>query len=842
MNELRFAARQLVKHPGFTLVAVLTLALGIGASTAIYSVVNTVLLNSIPGPAPARLREIVEPGESGVSAEVLAALRAKGDVFTDSAWFHDLILRTKTDDLNDVVRGELVSPNFFSFLHVRPMLGRTFAKDEAVPVNASGIPERDTVIVLNYAWWQSRFAGDAGVIGKTTELSGHRFTIIGVMPAEFQYPRGWFLSFWVPAENPRPTLDWARSPQFGLIVSLNPGIDGQPAQAMLDTVAQRFVHDHTADLPTAGAGSRQNLQRLRLELRSLRDRLADSWRADDLPRTLYGLLGAIGFVLLIVCLNLGNLMLVRTERRRQELAVRSALGASRIRLARQLVTETVLLASLGGGVGLIMTVWFRKLFLLLLPPNLPRFRPVEIDRQALVFTLLVCAIIGVAYGLALAWQASRTRINEALKQGGAGVSFGRNRFRRALVVMEVALSLVLLAGAGLMIQSVVRLLRTNVGFDPDNLVYLNLWLPSKYSDSRGGPGAHQLRNALLAHLQERFTALPGVKAVGIFGGDLGGWKIQLDARAEPVDVVGIGCGVGRSDCFRAMHIPLRAGRYLDERDGGPTGGAVIINEAMARLCWPNENALGRKFHPADSPEASLYQVVGIVADTRPYRYTQGVAASFYRPYFRAEFGGATPSLMFVVRAESNPRPLIPAFLRELKAAEPDMIHPRVMVARTLLDDSTQAQRTFMVYLVGFAGIGLLLSALGVYGVLAYSVARRTREIGIRLAVGGQRRDVLGLVLWEGARLVGVGAALGLLGAFWLLQLVKHWVFEATRTTSVEEGPVSQLLKYQLFQGGSADLPVWSGAVLLLLAVALLACYLPARRATQIDPMEALRCE
>jgi putative ABC transport system permease protein len=841
LQDIQYGWRTLRKSPGFTAVAVLTLALGLGASTAIYSVVNALLLNPLPGPAPARLREIVERGEHGVSADVLAALRANQGFFSDSAWFCDVFLKTRTDDFSDAVLGAMVSPNFFSLWTVGPLLGRTFARDEAVPIDAKGSPERDAVMVLEYSWWKSRFAGDRGVIGRTLELGERRFTVIGVMPAHFQYPPRWRMSFWVPAEDPRPTLQWGRAASFGLLVRLQAGVGRQQTQAMLDLTAQRLAQARTAERADSNQEWRQRPQGFGLELRSCRDRLTTLWRADDLPRTFYGLLGAIGFVLLIVCLNVANLTLARTERRQQELAVRAALGAGRARLARQLVTEAVLLTCLGGAAGLAAAAGFTKLLLVLIPPNVPRLKVIGIDGHALGFALLVSAITGVALGLASARHAGRARLNDTLKQAGSGATVGRGRSRygSALVVMEVALSLVLLAGAGLMIQSVVRLLRVDPGYDPENLLWANLWLPSKYSDSAGGPNARPARNALFDRLQERLAAVPGVKAVGIWGG----WfsergNIRLEGRADLLWADGVGCGVEQNDFLRVMRVPLRAGHYLKRSDSGEKEGDAVINESMARLCWPGQNALGQRFRPADSPGGAVYRVAGVVADVRPVRLTQGVAPTYYRPYQQANSDGA---FLLVIRTERDPRGLVPTLLRELKAEEPDMHHPRIEVARQDLEDSTQAQRTFMFYLVGFAGVGLLLAALGIYGVLAYSVARRAREIGIRLAVGGQRRDVLRLVMWEGARLVGIGAALGLLGAFWLLKLVKHLLFQVPHR-GPEEGPVSQLLKYQLFQAGASDPRVWSAAVLLLLAIALLACWLPARRATRIDPMEALRCE
>jgi predicted permease len=828
LNDLKFAFRQLVKNPGFTAVVVLTLAFGIGASTAIYSVVNSVFLNPVPGRQAERLAQIAErdydpegkPSFDGVSAPVLEILRANQDSFSDVAWFHPLRLDAKTEDFNTALRGEMVSPNFFNLLNVQPMLGRTFVKNEAIPVNERQIPERDSVIVLNYSWWKSRFAGDAEVIGKTIELSGHRFTVIGVMPPHFQYPRA-RLSFWVPAEDPRLALGWGRSPEFGVLARLKPGIDGQQTQARLDTVAQRFMKTSAWHALGYDRESRRP-QRFGFWMRRLRDHFPKNPGADNLQRTLFGLLGAMGFVLLIVAVNVANLTLARTERRQQELAIRAALGAGRVRLTRQLLTETLLLTCLGGVAGLAMSAGGMELLVSLIPANLPRMKAIVIDGHALGFALLVSILAGLVAGLAPAWHASQTSLSETLKQAGTGATMGRgrSRYRSTLVVAEIALSLVLLTGAGLMIQSVARLLQVNPGFDPENLVFVNLWLPGKYADSGGSRNANASRNTLLGQLHEQLAALPGVQAVGIYGGWVGTGKITIDGRKEPLELNGQGCGVAESDFFRAMRIPLVAGRCFDKSDIGGKGGAVIINESMARLCWPAENAVGQTFRPAGPAGGHRFQVVGVAADTRLARYTQGPGPTFYRPYHDAEFGDSEPSVLWVVRTERDPRGLIPAIRKALKAVEPDLWNPRIQLVRQTLYDSTQAQRTYMLYLVVFAGVGLLLSALGIYGVLAYSVARRTREIGIRMAVGAERRQVLGMVLAEGARLVSAGVGVGLLAAFWLTRLLSNQLFEVSPT----------------------DPAVLAGVVLLLFAVALLACYLPARRAAQLDPTVALRHE
>jgi putative ABC transport system permease protein len=831
MNDLKFAIRQLLKNPGFTVVVVLTLALGIGASTAIYSVVDRVLLDPLPGPATDRLIQIAErhymtgafgknvgkPSFVGLSPPVLEAVRAHQDFFADFTWADSLGLERKTEDFVEEEYGHVVSPNFFTLWNVPPLLGRTFASDEAVPLDENRKPAQDAVMVLSYAWWQSLFGGDTSVLGKTVEMSGRHFTVIGVMPRHFQFPRGG-TKFWVPAEPLRLPPGWMTAPNTSLFARLKPDSTIQQTEAMLETIAQQLIKDHALD-KTYGREWSRRPGGLGLWVRPARVQFTD--HRDDLQRTLYGLLAAIGFVLLIVCANVANLTLARTEKRQQELALRAALGAGRFRLMRQLLTESVLLAVLGGLGGVAIAMVGVKLLATLIPEFMPRLKPIQIDGTALGFTLLISVVTGLAFGCAPAWQAGQTKLNEALKQAGAQstAAFGRRRYRDALVVAELALALILLTGAGLMIESVVRLLRVDPGFDPANLVRVDLRLPwDKYNVAEHEAHTAQLRKVLYAQLHERVAALPGVKAVGL--GKHGAWpeKLTLEGRSEPVEVLWEGCGVEQTDFFRAMRVPLRAGRYFDQHDLGEGIGTAIINETMANTFWPGEDPVGKKFRREGWRKTPQYEVVGVVSDVRDFRYDQPPRPTFYRPAHELSLTGFAPFL--IVRTEADPRALVPAIRKELSAAEPAMRAPQVTVCRQALYDSTQAQRTYMLFLVVFAAVGLLLAALGIYGVLAYSVARRTREIGIRMAVGADRRHVLAMVMTEGGRLVAAGIVLGLIVAFWLTSLLRH----------------------QLFQVSPTEPRVFVAVVLVLAAIALLACFLPARRATRIDPMEALRCE
>jgi putative ABC transport system permease protein len=486
-----------------------------------------------------------------------------------------------------------------------------------------------------------------------------------------------------------------------------------------------------------------------------------------------------------------------------------------------MLTESLLLSCFGGVGGVLVSFWGMKVLLALVPDSMPRLRPVAVDGRALGYTLLISIATGLLFGLVPAFRAGRTQIGEALKQAGTGATagLGRSRYRGALVVAEVALAVVLLAGAGLMIKSVIHMLRVDPGFDPENLVRVDINLPwEKYNDYEHREQSARLRGALYGQLEDRLAALPGVRAVAM--GKHGAWPVQLkpEGRSDTVELVLDGCSAGSNNLFQAMRIPLIAGRLFDSEDLGLGAGSAIISETMARTTWPGEQSVGKKFAGPTPYGDQTFTVVGVVGDIRDSSYSQQLRSVFYRPCEELYLEGMRPFL--VVRTQAAPQTLIPAIRRELKAAEPGMGMPDFTVETQQLYDSTQAQRTYMLYLVVFAAVGVLLCAIGVYGVLAYSVARRAREIGIRIAVGAQRGDVLELVMMQGMRLVLAGAGVGLLAAFWL----------------------TRLLRSQLFEVSPNDPTVMAAVIVLLIAVALLACYLPARRAARINPMTALRYE
>jgi predicted permease len=828
-QDLGYGLRSLRRSPGFTAVAILTVALGIGATTAIYSVVNAVLLNPVPGPEPERLMEIGERMDLresskdqtnffGVSPPALAALMINQDSFQGVVWSHQGMLELKTEDFVQMAPATRVAPGFFDLLNVRPLLGRTFTKNEATPLTEYSQPGTDSVIVISYSCWQSHFGGNPHALGRKIELSGRQFRVIGVMPPHFGFPAG-PTQFWWAAEAERVHPRMVSAPDIRVLVRLKPNVTVQQAEAMLATVAQRLTQDGASTTWYRQMWN-QRPGGLGFWIRPLGFEFQGGSGARDLRRTLFGLLGAMVFVMLIVCANIGNLTLARAERRQQELAMRAALGAGRARLTRQLLTESLLVSGLGALVGLAVTCLGIRILASLIPPWMPRLRDIHIDVHVLGFTLLAAVVAGLLFGLAPAWRGGQIQLSEVLKQAGTGATTGlsRSRYRSGLVIIEVAVALVLLAGAGLTVHSVIRLLQVSPGFDPDNLLFVRLNLPRKtYIDPQHEESAARARQGLYAQLHERLTGLPGVEAVGIGAHGQGRPGLKVDGRNGPLEAALDGSGFEQTDLFKTMRIPLLAGRYFDQTDIA-SHRTVVINETMARIYWPGENPLGKTFE-YDSSIGRFFEVVGVVGDIRDQRYDQQRRPTFYR--LCHELWGLGESAPFLaIRTQVDPHALIPAIRQELKAAEPRMWMPEFSVVREALYDSTQPQRLYMLYLVAFAGVGLLLAAMGIYGVMAYSVMRRTREIGIRTALGAPPHEVTAMLLKQGARLTAVGTALGILTTFWLTSLIESQLFEVT----------------------PADPIVLGGVVLLLFGVALLACLVPARRAASIKTIEALRYE
>ncbi|MCF3648195.1 ABC transporter permease, partial [Synoicihabitans lomoniglobus] len=818
------AVRSLRRDHRFSVVVIVTLALGIGASTSVYSVVDRVLLNPVPGPHADSIMQVGEwsyysenpaPQPSGITPPILQALLDNSDAFPAFTWCdRSTQMSDREDGFVTTVFGSRVPPGFFRFFGVQPVLGRTFTDDEALNYDARE-PPRDSAIVLSHAWWKSRFQGDPTIIGQTVRIGDRLLTVTGVMPNYFQFPSR-STQYWLPAQPVRPRPNHMRAANTIALLKLPP--DGRLArlEVLLDTIAAQLQQDETL-ASTYRSVWQKNTDGLQLWVRPLHEALQGRVYSREFPRlreTLNGLSLAIALVLLIVCANTAHLTLARTERRRRELAVRAALGARRGRLIRQLLLESTVLAVVSGVAALVLTHW--GLHLLASLNQLPQLRPIELDGRALAIAFAVTALTVLCFGLWPAWRGSHTPINAHLKNSGntATLSIGARRQGRLLASLEVALALILLSGAGLMIRSVIEQLRAPPGFASDHLLSAVVsFLPT------GGfsPDADTRTHIRVSTAMDRLAALPGVEAVGSY--KLTG--LQLPAENETGDVLGF---TGRSyislnqrDFFQVAQAPLLGGRFLTSADQGDENSAVVINETMARDFWPNQDAMGRTFRYTNGG-ARTFQVVGVVGDARLLGVDEPVTPQFFRPLNEAPSWGMPNR--FLLRTSQDPALLATAVRAALREVDADMQLPHIETMTSALYDSTQARRTYRNYLCVFAVAAVVLAALGIHSVLAYSVARRTREIGIRIALGADQRQVVAMIVGEGGRVVMAGIALGLVGALAL----------------------GHLIRAQLYGVAPSDAWVLAMTPILLATIALIACWLPARHAARIDPLAALRTE
>ena len=801
-QDARYGARMLAKRKGFTLVAVSALALGIGANTAIFSVVNAVLLRPLPFAESDRLTKVyVTDPRRNIAKYPTSYLnfsdwRAQNGSFEALAAHASTGASVRVGEAPESVEGVYVSADLFRVLKASPALGRTFLPAEESPGSR--------VVVVSHEMWRKRFHSDPGIVNRQVLFDGEPTTVVGVMPAGFRFPVEVVgPEYWQPL-NPQSEANLERGQNYLSVVGrLKPGVTLAQAQGEMATIAARLEQQHAEK--NAGRG---------ISLVALHEDIVGGVRP-----ALFLLLGAVGFVLLIACANVANLTLARAASRSREIAVRSALGASRWRVARQLLTESLLLSLAGGGLGLLLAVWGVEALAAAIPADIPRAPEVGIDPAVLAFTLGVSVLTGVVFGLAPALRASKSDFNEALKEGSRGSTegFRGNRLRGLLVVSEVALSLVLLVGAGLLIRSFFELRAVRPGFEPQNLLTAGIGLPpNKYKDEAS-------QAAFFKQVLERVAQLPGVKSVGgveplPMSGNNWATTVTLDGVPPPppgqrqrtqTRVVSPGY-------HRAMGIPLVRGRLLTEQDTAQSPKVVVVSESFARQVFPGEEAVGRRVTPTLAPDFTA-EIVGVVGDVKHRALDETPAPELYASYQQAP----QPFLALVVRAEPAVTAGLTNSIREA-VLQVDANQPlyNVKTMEELLSDSVASRRFNMTLLAVFAAIALALASVGVFGVLSYSVTRRTHEIGIRVALGARRGDVLRLVVGQGMALVGAGIALGLASALALTRLIAG-----------------------LLYGVSASDPViYAGVALLLAAVALLACYLPARRATKVDPMVALRYE
>ena len=799
-QDLRYGIRMLLKNSGFTVIAVLALALGIGANTAIFSVVNAVLLRPLAYPDSDRIIwiEANNPAkgitDSNVSPPDFADWSAQNHVFEQMAAFTSGGAILSRGDEPERVRTTAASASFFTLFKTQPVIGRAFSEQED---RTGGEP----VVVLSYGLWQRRFGADPNLIGNKLTLSGKSTTVIGIMPPGFDFPTQ--TEVWVPLALDAST-ERRDNRYLQAIARLKAGVTVEQAQAEINAISNRLGQEYAET--NSGWG---------VSLSTVHESMVGEVRP-----SLLLLLGAVTFVLLIACANVANLLLARAAARQKEIAIRTALGAGRLRVIRQLLTESVLLSALGGALGLLLSVWLTDLLIAISPANTPRFDEIKLDARVLGFTLAVTVLTGLIFGLAPALQASKPDLNEALKEGGRGSSEGyrRNRLRGLLMVSEIALSFLLLAGAGLLIKSFLRLRDVNPGFNPENVLTMRLApLSTKYP--KGQQKVEFFRQVL-----ERIRNLPGVESAGAvlslpLGGDtlnVGRSFIREGRPMTPEESANAGYLVATPDYFRVMQIPLITGRAFTEQDSEESPKVVIINETMARRFWSSENPIGKRM-TIWRDEKFPREIVGVVGDTKPSTLGGEPAPQMYVPHAQDAGWGA---MTLVIRTATEPTTLIGTVRQEILSFDKSQPVYNIKTMNDVVSTSLAASRISMLLISVFAGVALLLAMLGIYGITAYYVTQRTHEIGIRMALGAQTGDVLKLVVKQGMVLALIGLAIGLVAAFAITRVMASLLYGVSATDPLTFITVS----------------------VLLVGVALIACLIPARKATKVDPMIALRYE
>ncbi|MCA1642075.1 MAG: ABC transporter permease [Acidobacteria bacterium] len=797
--DVRYAARGLLKSPSFSAVALLALALGIGANSAIFSVVNGVLLRPLPYQNPERLVWVggnIRGGtpRASVSPPDFLDYRAQSSSFEEFAASTSVpfpLNLTGGGGEPERLTGSVVTTNYFRAFGVKPLLGRTFNPEEEQ--TASSAP----VVVLSYGLWQRRFGADPNVVGKSVTIDGKSATVVGVTPQSFQYPAG--TEIWAPLSFDNPEMKVRRAHFLRPIGLLKPGVTVAQAQAETDVIARRLEQQY----PDSNT-------RWSLNLLPLQEQVVGNVRT-----SLWVLLGAVGFVLLIACANVANLMLARATARHKEIAIRTALGASRGRVVRQLLTESVLLSLLGGALGVILAVWSVDALVSFAEGNVPRAAEIRIDSRVLGFTFAVSVLTGAIFGLFPALRASKPDLNEVLKEGGrSSTSVRHNRVRSSLVVAEVALALMLLVGAGLLIRSFVGLQHVNPGFDPRGVLATRISLSrAKYAKPEQGA-------AFFDQLLQRVAALPGIEAVGTISelplsGQPNDTYFTIAERPPQDSTEQVTADFRRAshDYFRAMSIPVLRGRTFTEQEVRADAKVVVINETFAQTFFAGEDPLGKHLVIQTDAKAP-HEIVGVVADVRHRSLEMGVYQMMYVPTLKVSNNNV------VIRASSDPAGLAAAVRQQVAAIDRDQPVSTIRTMTDVLSESVAQQRFRTMLLAAFACVALLLAAVGIYGVISYSVTQRTHENGVRMALGAQRGDVVRLVVRGGLALTLLGVGLGLAGSFAL----------------------TRVMSGLLFGVGATDPATFAGITVLLTVVALLACYLPARRATRVDPMIALRHE
>jgi putative ABC transport system permease protein len=807
-HDLRYSLRMLLKSPAFTAVAVLSIALGIGANTTVFSVINAVLLKSLPYNDPSSLMlvwgdaqtEGSLKGRNQVSATDVADFRKQATVFEDVAAYTGWNPIMSGDSAAERMPAIQVGDGFFKVMKAEAMLGRVFTPEE----QEDG---KDQVVVLGHALWQRRFGGDPTIVGRSILLNSRPYTIVGVMgpdfrplPATLVAPEG---QFYRPVAEAYDESE-RNARHLRAIARLKPGITVAQAQAEMNVIAQRLEREHPLTNKSQG-----------VHVVSITDDTIGGVRP-----TLLMVFGAVIFVLLVACANVANLLLARATARHKEITIRAAIGAGRARLIRQLLTESLLLALCGGALGLFLAGWGVRLVEVFGAKINPMFNGIRIDLRTLAFTIGLSILTALLFGLAPALQISKPNLTESLKEGGrsAGASAGRNRLRSALVVSEIAMTLVLLVSAGLLIRTVARLSNVDKGFNSNNVMAMNIGLPSlRYPKPENVIAFYQ-------QATDRIAALPGVKAAGLtsvlpLSDNFDGRGLAVEdhpkARGEEISV---DLYVTTAGYFRALEIPLLKGRAITEHDTKDATNVALINRTMAEALWPTVDPIGKriKFAGDDKKPQPWRTIVGVVSDVSQYALDKKAPMQIYLPH--AQF--PTSFNTIVVKTDNQSVAMTNAIRNEILAVDKDQAVFNVTTLEQLLGESILLRRFFMLLLAGFALLALGLAAVGIYGVMSYVVTQRTPEIGLRMALGAQVSDVLRLIVGNGMKLALIGIAIGLAGACALTRLLAELLFGVSATDARTFVVVSGVLA----------------------AVVLLACYIPARRATKVDPLVALRYE
>ncbi|HEV8366337.1 MAG TPA: ABC transporter permease [Pyrinomonadaceae bacterium] len=810
LQDIRYGIRMLLKSPSISIVATIALALGIGANTAIFSVVNGVLLRPLPFPDSDSLMAVYETDQQrgqirgSYSYPNFFDLRDQNNVFARIACYHssDFIMTGSGEPAR--LQGSVVTSDLLPLLGVSPMLGRGFGPGDDKP------SERGRVVILSQDLFQRRFNSDPALLNQTITLDGTKYTVIGVMPRSFQFPiQNDPVELWTTivgdASGSSPMTNQRGAHFLRLVARLKPGVTETQAQSELNTIATRLEQRYPDTNSHRGIFVESALVAI----------------VGDIRPALLILLGAVACVLLIACANVANLLLARATSRYKEMAIRSALGANRFRIVRQLLTESVLLSLVGGGVGLGLAVWWSDLLVALGKEDIPRAVQIGLDRRVLLFTVGLSVLTGVVFGLVPAFQSSKTDLTDSLKEGGRGGGSGarRNLMRSTLVVSELAIAVILLVGAGLLIQSLWRLQRVDSGLQPHNVLTFNVSLPDvKYDGEKQGQFYKELKS--------RIQTLPGVQAASAvmplpLSGDRFSISFKIDGRPvakkdEPsgeVFIIDV-------DYFKTMGIPIINGRDFNDHDEHKSAQVIIVSEQFANQFFPGEDPIGKRIQPGittyDNEKAVMREIVGVVGNVR----NQGLNTESRAAYYLPETQIPLTQLAVVARTTGDPHSLISAMTKEVGAIDKDVPVFSVKTMDEYIASSVAAPRFSTTLLSIFAAVALVLTSVGLYGVMSYSVAQRTNEIGIRLALGAQTRDVLTLVVKQGTLLILVGLVIGLAGALALTRLVQSLLFGVT----------------------TKDPLTFVAAAIVLGLVGLFASYLPARRATKVDPIDALRCE